>query len=182
MCPKLLFGKWSYGIGGPLWCGQNHTLRARTEQWYKECYILCSKLKSPPDDLNGIISSTLNRSWQIRALLNIIIYPSILLFIYPLFHIKYCLYVRTMFEIGATEEQDACLCQGESFLKAGIFDLGFWLEGEPVNPLKGKENCVGFLCTHVHTMSISLGKKVYSFYPLNTGICDSKKVKNHIKL
>lgn len=51
-----------------------------------------------------------------------------------------------------------------------------------MNPLKLKENCVFFLCTHVHTMSISLGKRVYSFYLIKTGICDSRKVKNHIKL
>lgn len=71
--------------------------------------------------------------------------------------------------------------EGDIF-KSRILDLRFLVGRGACECFEIKGKLCGFLCTHVHTISISLGKRIYSFYPINTGICDARKVKNHIKL
>lgn len=85
-----------------------------------------------------------------------------------------------MFNIGATEEQDIWLWWGIIF-KSRVLDLGLMDGIGDCEPLETECKTVFFVCAYAQTMSIILGRRVYSFYQISIAICDSRKVKNHIK-
>lgn len=135
-CFKFLFGKRSYGVGGPPWCGQNCTPRAKTDQGSKECYhsLLKLTLLRLMTSMELLAQLYTGHGKSGHFLTKSSTHPSFYLSTqYSTLSTSYM--PITMLDIGATEELDECLLWGIIF-KAGFLSWGLWMEQEPVNPCK----------------------------------------------